>query len=212
MVQLLDKATRDNINIDSAERAVIFSILHLRDAYLKSKSTSLKDSFKIITKTQNIDETIVGKITATGKIYYNSNLLTDGGSLLEAIIEKEALATSYNVDPMIVSGNIATPIEDDINIVNSLEKYLYWNCQLILIKDNFRVNEIDILPTITSKLAENSIEIAVNLDFNFNHYLKTNNLIESIGIIDNIDVQPNEEISSFSGNDSFFGNDVFLGN
>ena len=215
MVDLISKQSRDEIRIDSAERAVIFSILHLREAYLKSQDNSLKDSFKIVIDTQNIQGNILGRVTATGELYFDNDLLTNGGSLLGSIIEKEESASTYNLGTMIVSEDIATPIQDDIAIVNSLEKYLYWNCQLILIKDNSKVNSINILPRITGNVTENKINIVTQLNFNLTHYLETNNLIESIGIINNTDtepLEPIEEISSFSGNDLFAGNDVFLGN
>ena len=215
MVDLISKQSRNDIGIDSAERAIIYSLLHLRDAYLKSDDDSLKDSFKIVIESENNQGNILGKLRATGELYFDNHLLTNGANILDSIIEKAFSQSDYIGRNLIPSEEIITPIQDDIEIVDSLEKYLYWNCQLVLKNDNSKINKINILPRITGNVSENRINIFAQLNFNLTHYLETNNLIESIGIINNTDTEPLEpisEISSFSGNDLFAGNDVFLGN
>ena len=125
MVALADKNTRDTIGIDSVERAIVFSALLLRKAYLEENTNILKDAYQIAPQSRIINNILSTNITVIGNIFYDSNSLNSGGNVLENITEKstnESLYTGKNLRP---SENIILPIEDDTLAINNLEKYFY---------------------------------------------------------------------------------------
>ena len=211
MVILIDKIVRDTIGIDSVERAICWSALLLRKAYLQEDNNSLKDSFQIAPQIKLIQGNLTSIITIIASIYFDENSLLEGGNILENIIEKSTNTVSYNGENLLPSDDIFLPISDDILQVNTLEKYFYWNCQLFL-EDNIleNYNKVQILPVFKGSNTENKINISIVLNYNFKHYLNTNNLVQSIGIIQNTASQ-NIPIS-LVGNSELFGNDFLVGN
>jgi hypothetical protein len=211
MVALIDKTNRNTIGIDSVERAICWSALLLRNAYLQEESKSIKDSFQIAPQIKLIQGNLTPIITIIATIYFDNNSLLEGGNILDNIVEKSTNTVSYNGAILIPSDDNYLPIVDDILPINTLEKYFYWNCQLLLennIANNY--SKVQILPSFKGSNTENKINISVVLNYNFRHYLNTNNLIQSIGIIQNT---INESIPiSLVGNEEIFGNNFIVGN
>jgi hypothetical protein len=211
MVSLVEKSARDNIGIDSVERAICWSALLLRNAYLQEDNKSIKDSFQIAPQIKLVQGNLTAIITIIATIYFDENSLLKGGNILDNIIEKSNVSVSYTGENLLPADDNYLPIVEDILAVNSLEKYFYWNCQLLL--ENNIINnysKVQILPSFKGSNTENRIKISVILDYNFRHYLNTNNLIQSIGIIQNTS---NKNIPiSLVGNKERFGNEYLVGN
>lgn len=211
MVDLLSKPQRDAIGIDSYERGIVWAFLGLRRAYLNSDDVSLRDIFQLSFNVTLRRDVLTQTISLRGKLFYSRNSLNLGLNILSTIEEQViADAPNYLGLPILQSDTVIAPITDEPNLF-SLEQYLYYACQQLLLSDvTDQLDEVKILPVLRGTTELPSIDIQVVIPFNYEYWLQTNNLIESIGKgIDNS--TPNGIIGLLS-NDSQLTNDSQLGN
>ena len=220
MVALIAQDIRNNLNIDTFDRLVVFCLYLLRKAYTNSSNDNqVKAYFEITESTTVVNQKVLGFFTGVAKFDLNDSHLSNGGNKLTAIKESVNTSVTYSGDPLNATTDTENTIAitSDISSINSLEKLLYWAIQKLL-EGNLAVNNslVKITTRLTGVNSENQISITFNTYFNYEHYLATNNLIEAIGLIESEtndgDNDQSTQQSSFQGNDSFFGNGNFEGN
>ncbi|AUC61788.1 hypothetical protein AA637_11810 [Cyanobacterium sp. HL-69] len=183
---MVDKPSRsylDNIGIDSYERAIVFSWAMLRAEYLSSPETNLRDIFQLGFNIATSRDDLTQQITLRFALFYGElQTLTRGLNILEAIIPKQS--SSYVPDFPVSPPSMVkiAPMDDGGDNLPNLESYLLYACQRVLsvnVQERFRA--IAILPVVRGNSEEGRLDGLVRLDFDYQYYLMTNDLVGSIG-------------------------------
>jgi hypothetical protein len=191
MTILTTKQIRDQIGINTFEKAIIFS------ASLLLGVKQIIDEFDTYSDIY-LDYSNL-KIIIQISLDYSPNLWISGGDLYQGVKELSNLAVEYTGK---MSPSVG--IENEPSKVNSLEKYFVWSCEKLL--ENYLKRTPEKAKEINFELDNNKkkINISLSLYFNPKQYLETNSLL--------IDFLSEESFSSLVGNDILFGNDFLLSN
>lgn len=181
----------------------------LRSAYLQEEERSLKDAFQIAIKSSLRQGELISQVVLSCSVYYGSKALNLGGNILESILEKSNQAITY-LGKNLVSSDEGLMVLEDESKIDSLEKYFYWNCQNLL-ANNIEENlpRISSLPVFNGTNAEKALTVTAIIDFDLEHFLLFDNLVESVGV----KAQPTTtEPLSLVGDSILFGNNFLVGN
>lgn len=185
-MNLITKAERDTIGIDSFERAIIFSVLLLRKGYVSQQDTSLRDYFQFTLSTiLDRDSNLVrGKFDCRGKVMIAINALDSGLDLVENIIESVSDDIPYTGGNITASEVRLAPITTEPAKVVFLEQYFYWACTQLLVADlETYYTVVAPLPTYTNSNQTTELNVVIkNLYFDLATFFTVNNLIASLGV------------------------------
>lgn len=182
MVDKPSRAYLDSIGIDSYERAIAFSWAMLRVEYLQSEDSSLRDIYQLGINLAVNREQFNQQLTLRFALFYDQiSALTQGLDILSSIIPKmnSSLLPNFPSSPPSVS-KIA-PMDDGGDNSPNLESYLLYATQRVLsVNVQGRYREINILPVVRGS-GEGRLDGLVRLDFDYQYYLMTQDLVGSIG-------------------------------
>ncbi len=222
MTFLETKADRDFINIDSFERAIVYSLLLLYKAikdpnnpvpanenpYINAISFNLPDR-----------EATTTNLNATVNLPFNRIEAAElGGNYLES------LGTFGSTNPAPLEINCSPSTSEFVELIsepdyiNTLEKYFAWLCHIV--KGDLLLTNLQNSNVIqTQFLNENpdfpKLRIQLRLPINFRNYLRTNSLICSVEALLTQPVAPPDPgggATSEIGDDGDFGNNFDVGN
>lgn len=211
-MQINSYSERKQLNIDTFERAIVYSALLLRSSAKSNVSIFLKNIFG--------SSGMIPYLAIEIILPYNqSDFLKNGGDLIESILEISDSFPSYlgkNIAPTV---NNSAIIPEEPLIVNNLEKYLCWSVLswIILAKQHlpspwenfayYSILEGAKIPSFSAKIL---------LEFDYLKYGKINNLIEcvipTVLTIDYTKINSLVGSSFVSWNNSLFGNTFLIGN
>ena len=182
---MVDKPSRsylDSIGVDSYERAIAFSWAMLRVEYLQSEDGNLRDIFQLGINLAVNREQFNQQLTLRFALFYDQiSALTQGLNLLSSIIPKMPSSLLPNFPSSPPSTSKIAPMDDGGDNLPNLESYLLYACQRLLsVNVQERYREIGILPVVRGS-GEGRLDGLVRLDFDYEYYLTTNNLVGSIG-------------------------------
>jgi hypothetical protein len=190
MTVLINKQIRDQIGINTFEKAIIFSA---------SLLLGVKQTIDEFDEYSDISlDYLNKKIIIQLALDYSPNLWISGGDLYKGVKELSNLAVEYTglMQPSV-------GIENEPLKVNSLEKYFVWSCEKLLEKylnkTPNKAKEINFEIDNTKK----KINTSLSLYFNPKQYLETNCLL-----VDFLD----ENSSPLVWNNVVFGNVLALRN
>jgi len=207
MVALPLKAKRDEIGIDTLERAIVYSASLLKACYTAQNQASKVD--QTITIGHSKDSQNQASIFIEAKLGFdNIDALKDGGLILNNLQIKEdveLLETQYfciksSIEKHPVMNNL--PVE-----IKSLEHYFYYHCAFLrafLPNDNKSI-EIEFLENTNTG---GRVQIKTRLPFDYSRWLSGSNYVctvssfadsyvHSSGFIDIFEQPNNSEVPAF---------------
>lgn len=211
MTILIDKATREILNIDTLERGIIMSLLLLRNAAnAEGKDGAYFNSVRISTSVRQSGETYQANLNATAKIPYHSNLaLLSGMNLIRNLKPLTTLTVTPSFRPLSPTPNAPLlPLEPAY--VNNLERYLVWASKILAASLLPAIDRVK-MSFFEEDPKEPSVSLEYSLPIDWKIYLLTNNLLEASKVtvssyLNDLDFDAIPSASNLLGNQSLVGN------
>jgi hypothetical protein len=208
-------ADRNALNIDTHERALVYSALLLRKANTTLTDTKYKNAVRVTTsETQNTDLSITAKVIIEAKIPYNSqSALGYGGNFIENLISFSPVNPSFLLTEPLTSNN--TNLGDDPEFVINLEKYFAFHAlqwQKAIINDHtLKVFDYCKVQFFEEDTTEPSVKLSVSIPYNYSDYVVNRNLLQSINNIAVPITYSNNTYSPFIGDATNLDDSYYLG-
>ena len=179
MVQLPTEAIINDTNIDTIERAIVFSATLLKAHYTKAtiannQSVKIDKTIQITHKEDSENNT---KIIIEANLPFNNiQALQNGGEIIDSLIildRDEILETSYICTS---SPDYDQNLPSSLPNLTSLEQYFYYNCSLLKSLESKETKNIEIkflADTNTGGIAS----IKIILPFDYNSWLQGSNYV-----------------------------------
>lgn len=214
-MQLETQSARDGYNIDSFERALVYSALLLRAGYNDSANErTLRNRYAIRQVSQNLrqdNDTFLyqGFANIQAVMEYDNLALTSGGDLLGSLVESVSSDVPYTGVDLTPSARIIAPIANDIAKISTLEDYFLWsviNYQNALVNplptDAQLLSYVSINPNYTGINDNPTINITATVEYNYTTWLESFNLVNAVGFFPNIPV---------TGQSGLIGSGILIG-
>ena len=192
MVALLTKTELQALNIDTVEKALVFSALVLRSALVGDDNANTSN-LAVSINVSALDDT-QGNLNLEVNIPYSAyQLNTKGGQLLDSILEYSSNASNLendlNLESIPTTSGLIIPDYDEIAIT-SFEKYLVYYAQILWASlENKQDSTISF--TFLSNQEEPQLLISINLPLNLNQWLLGGNYLDALFTVVTSYVDPN---------------------
>ena len=208
MVALLTKTELQALNIDTVEKALVFSALVLRSALVGDDDANTSN-LAVSINVSAFDD-LQGNLNLEVYIPYSAyQLNTKGGQLLDAVLEYPSnapnLLLDLSLDSVPTTSGLTIPDYQD-TVVNTIEKYLVYYAQILWASVvNKQDNTVSF--TFISNQESPQILISVNLPLNLNQWLLGGNYLDSISTVVTEYVSPEPpslDASSFTQSSNYY--------
>ncbi len=216
MTTLPPIADRIALNVDTHERALVYSALLLRKANLTLTDTKYKNAVRVTTsEAQNTDLSINARVIIEGKIPYNSqSALGYGGNFIENLTSFSPVNPSFLLTEPLTSNG--TDLGDDPEFVINLEKYFAFHAlqwQKAIINDGlvgiFNYCKVQFFE---EDSIEPSVKISLSIPYNYSEYCVNRNLLKSVNnIAVPITYSTYSPYSPYIGDITFLNDEYYLG-
>lgn len=213
MTTLPPIADRNALNIDTHERALVYSALLLRKANQTLTDNKYKNAVRVTTsEAQNTDLSINARVIIEGKIPYDSqSALGYGGNFIENILSFSPVNPSFLLTEPLTSNN--TNLGDDPVFITNLERYFAFHAiqwQKAMLNDGlsgiFNYCKVQFFE---EDPIEPSIKISVSIPYNYSSYVINRSLLQSVNNIA-VPITVNN-YSPFIGDTTNFNDNYYLG-
>ena len=226
-MQLISKELRDQIGIDTLERAIIFSLQQIKqgnELLEENKKTSLTNLDYFVENKQDTNG-LKSTLTIKAKIPYDrSEFNKRSGDYLQSIQEISTNPVDYKGENLSVTVDNTAIIPPEPEFVDTVEKYFVWASSSWVFQnkntdtDWLKNGKFSFLDNATTPVY--SCELILPIDFDM--YGVTQNLLQAVTQkIKNLDYNLLRVKSDFEaisndknivGNEAIFGNEFIVGN
>lgn len=209
-MDLEPKSTRDLIGIDSYERAIVYSSLLLRSGYLNNGGKNEAGQFNLSLEDDLNNDPEFGNIAIQSSLFYNNLVAIDQGGDVYNNIEALAGSPVYSGSNLFASQFTTAPITPDPIPTPTLEQYLYFSLQQLLLADFANLSDlIEIRPSFAGNTNITNLQVKASIRYHRETFLVYNNLIQAVGV----NFVPTAVIpTALVGNTLQFGNNFRVGN
>ncbi len=213
MVNLITKAAKQALNIDSVERAIVFGALALRAAIVgRSEFDANEDRDVLIDIVANRDNTTSLSIDVLLP-FDNYNFYSQGGSIIENIqtLPNALLNLTDQLNFITEPSTEPLPAIPDYNrvVVYTFERYLFHYSSILWASLENKKNKI-----VSFRFnPEGTIKLDLAIPFDLNKWLLGDNYIDSVlRVVDSYQVTGTSDILTLLTNDQILNNDLLLTN
>ncbi|MDJ0575291.1 MAG: hypothetical protein QNJ65_09015 [Xenococcaceae cyanobacterium MO_234.B1] len=218
MVNLITKAAKQALNIDSVERAIVFGALALRAAIVGNTEFDVNEDrdvlIDIVTNRDNITSLSIDVLLP----FDNYNFYTQGGSIIENIQTLPNALLNLPDEFDFTTKPSTEPLPEipdyDRTIVNTFERYLFHYSSILWASLENKRNKI-----VSFRFnPEGTIKLDLAIPFDINKWLLGDNYINSVlRVVDSYQLlddttEETSNILSILTNDQILNNDLLLVN
>lgn len=183
MVNLLPQSTIDSFNIDTVERAIVFSTLALQTAISKvPDNLELRQKVKLDIRTKNLNDLILAIDVALPLNLYNFGKY--GGNFLQSIdFFDVGNATISSSDFNLTNISPTAPTPPTLSTQRGLvhfERYLFYYANILLVSLTANRNEVVTIAPKINNFDNSIVTVRVNLPINIASLIQNSTLIEAI--------------------------------